>query len=34
MLAKLQFTNNSHGETANEMKIIIQSTLPFQLMIK
>lgn len=34
MLAKLRFINNSRGEATNAIKIIIQSTLPFELMIK
>jgi hypothetical protein len=33
-LAKLPFTNNSHGEAANAMKIIISSQLPSERMIK
>jgi hypothetical protein len=33
-LAKLPLTNNSRGETANAIKIIIQTTLPFELMMK
>jgi hypothetical protein len=33
-LAKLSFTNNSHGEAANAIKLSIRSILPFELMIK